>query len=281
MAAFSLSGVQVKEYMSLPSQTTFIDKHIVPAEPGDKFYNETCALCLDDYSAEHPPSKILPCGHIFGLGCIHDMVEFPIGDTCPYCRTKLFRRNIAFLTVVSGCSYLLWQLVMRYRHIVLRVTLTCYQRIDELIKQDSWLGVSLNILFDGPRVVVMAFVIPCTTIGDRNPKGILIITLATSTFLRQLIYVAFQWFPVLGLVYLCFGASACLCYLVICDLFTSAIIYYRTWTLGIVALFVHSTDRRTLMCITAIAAVVRDVAVIGVFLAMARPHTLRATSTTE
>jgi hypothetical protein len=91
MSLFYISDAVLKQFTGLPSKNTFLKEHTVPAKDDDKFNNNKCVQCWNEYTDEHPGVKILPCGHVFGRDCLKDIINSPAGDLCPYCRVKLFR----------------------------------------------------------------------------------------------------------------------------------------------------------------------------------------------
>jgi hypothetical protein len=51
-----------------------------------------CSICSEDYNADHVPTRLPECGHMFGVQCIFQWLETdsPQAHTCPLCRTRLF-----------------------------------------------------------------------------------------------------------------------------------------------------------------------------------------------
>lgn len=66
--------------------------HIDPASLGPDPSDQDCSICLNKYDIvpeSDTPAK-LPCGHIMGAECIQKWLRFC--ETCPYCRSRVFRR---------------------------------------------------------------------------------------------------------------------------------------------------------------------------------------------
>ena len=58
----------------------------------DDIKDKTCAICMKDYEIK---DKLLstPCNHDYHLTCIRDW--FRVKDTCPICKFKIVKENIA------------------------------------------------------------------------------------------------------------------------------------------------------------------------------------------
>jgi hypothetical protein len=73
------------------SKDTFVQERIVPANANDAYYDDKCLFCWCGYDDAHTSVRILPCNHIVGRDCLNEYINTPFGDTCPVCRTSLFR----------------------------------------------------------------------------------------------------------------------------------------------------------------------------------------------
>ena len=237
----------------LPSQATFIEKHIVPAKPDDKYYNDRCSICWGDYDAEHPRSKI-PCGHIFGRDCIHAMVKGPIGELCPYCKTKLFRPGLAKLV-----GKLLVQGLVIYESAVLRMIYNFHRIEGRLMQQFPWLVTPLSLLYDGPAGIVSVFVTNFTNLGIRNPKQELKGVFAASILLPMLLHNGTLCAPLLLLIYLVCGLHYFLWSLFAVDFLLTFCIHIVMWEfeMGLIG----QADRATVKFLSFITFLAREVTV--------------------
>jgi hypothetical protein len=238
----------------LPSQATFIEKRVVPAKPDDQFCNDRCGICWGDYGAEHPGSKI-PCGHIFGLGCIHAMVKSPTGDVCPYCQKKLFYPGLTALV-----KTLLMQAMVNYDSAVLRMMNAFYRVEDRLMQQVPWLATPLYFLYNGPAGVVLIFVSKFTDIGTRNSREALNRAFQASMLLPMLFHSAAQYAPILLPAYLVFGLYRFIWIFLFLDFFLTFGVYVVIWAFE--TPFIGQADRATVGRLAVITLVVRDLLVV-------------------
>jgi hypothetical protein len=205
----------------LPSKATFIKKHVVPAKPGDKFYNDRCGICWGDYDAEHPRAKI-SCGHIFCLDCIRGMVKSPTGELCPYCQKKLFGPDLAELVgnllvqaldiYVSALEIYVSALAIYVSALAIYVDaviqmMSNYNRIKPYLEtQVPWLVyLFFGFLNDGPAGIVLIFVDKFTYLVTRNSVQALKLIFSVGLFLPSLIQHGAIFAPILLPVYLIFG----------------------------------------------------------------------------
>ena len=65
-------------------------------ELGAQFDQESCAICMDDFSEEATVAirKILKCGHLFHSNCIETWIKRHLEKpTCPLCNQSLKDQN--------------------------------------------------------------------------------------------------------------------------------------------------------------------------------------------
>lgn len=201
MALSTLYDYALDNTSTLPSKGSFLKKQVVPATPLDKHYNDKCLFCWDEYSAGHPPAKLLPCGHVFGHTCAHRMVDGPTGDLCPICRTKLFRRDLSPEVMFSLVMDVVVPIFATYKALVNAFVDVAAEEVSPLLPR--WL---LNIL-DGPRFWAMSFVRYCTDVASRNP-GLHLHQAFVGTSLFDVLRTGCLFAPVLWLVYAHLGFHA-------------------------------------------------------------------------
>lgn len=240
-------------WTGLPSKATFIKEHVVPAKPDDKFYNDRCGICWGDYDAEHPRSKI-PCGHIFGLDCIHAMVKSPTGEYCPYCQKKLFRPGLAklFRTLVM-LGFVI------YDFLVARMMNGIYRIEDHLMQQVPWLAMPLYCLYNGPAAIVLIFVTKFTDLGTRNSKMALHEAFEASLLLTTMVYSGAQWAPTLLPVYLLFDLHCFLWTFFVLDFILAFGVYLSIWVFE--ESLVVEADRATVKRLALITFLARELIV--------------------
>jgi hypothetical protein len=103
---------------------TFVNG-LVPANPNDVYYNDRCAICWGHYDDDHRGIR-LPCNHIFGGGCLHDLIAETNTNLCPICR-YVWYRDTGFWAVV-------WLCVVAFRTWLLHFVLPMVVKI-----QTAWL----------------------------------------------------------------------------------------------------------------------------------------------
>lgn len=237
----------------LPSKATFIEKHIVPAKPDDKFYNDRCGICWGGYDAEHPRSKI-PCGHIFCLGCIHTMVKSPTGELCPYCQKKLFRPGLAKLVGnLVALGFVAYDLAVR------RMMEGFYRIEDRLMQQVPWLVIPLYCLYNGPTGIVLIFVSKFTNLGTRNSKRALGNAFQASMLLTTLVYNGAEVAPTLLPVYLVFGLDRFLWTFFVLDFLFALGVHLAVWVFD--GPLVVEADRATVKRLAFITFMARELIV--------------------
>ena len=251
------------KYTGLPPKDVFLKKHVVPANDDDKYYNNKCALCWDEYNTEHPAAKLLPCGHVFGSGCVHEMVKGPTGDLCPVCRTKLFRRNLTPNIVILAFVLVLRQALLAYFATVTRVQSALHQAIGSLVEQYPWLNLPVSLIFDGPQPWAKSFVSQCTDICSRNPSLDLHTAFASLTLMTQLLHVGHLSAPVLLPIYFVFGIGGSKVALTLLDLIVSVVTHWVLWTYGPVR-FDNDADRKTITCVVAFTLVLKELMILGI-----------------
>ncbi|KAF3002570.1 hypothetical protein E8E13_007990 [Curvularia kusanoi] len=220
----------VQAWTGLPSLATFIDKHIVPGKRTDEFCNDQCGLCFGKYSKKHPRAKIATCGHIFGLGCVLELVRSPIGDTCPYCRTKLYHPepNLALEAGLSAILHLLGRAFTAYFAAVRVVVSLLRQGLAFCVEAMPWLEVVLMFIFAAPGYPIAYVLNLLTDVGDRNYDLDWEANFLGSTFLG-LMHLTVLLSPVLCPVYLIFGSFHFRWILLVLDITWSLPIQSSKW----------------------------------------------------
>lgn len=106
---------------SLVSRETFLRDRVLPANGNDRFNDNTCVFCWDDYNDEdHHGVRVLPCNHVFGKKCLLEAVKAPYGYKCPLCQTKLFRPSILVSPEEAIAHYVLsWVVFFAHRWFML------------------------------------------------------------------------------------------------------------------------------------------------------------------
>jgi hypothetical protein len=258
----------------LPSKATFIKKHVVPAKPGDKFYNDRCGICWGDYDAEHPRAKI-PCGHIFCLGCIHDMMKSPDGGVCPYCRKKLFRPGLIKLV-----GNLLVPAIVIYSSVVLRMIDPMTDEFEQmelqLIEQGLlWLSFLLEIAIEGPAAIMFELVSEFTNLGIRNSKHDLMWVFEASVLMPQLLQVGALFAPILLPVYLVLGLHRFLWTYFVIDFLLNLGSHIEIWWFSFRMAHIRRADRATVKFLSAVTFVAREIEVFLILVPGALPVALR------
>lgn len=85
---FAIHG-KIRTYAHYCSATHNLQHNFPNALPSQlQSADEECAICKEHMKA----AKVLPCGHIYHLGCLRDWLQQSGTDnfTCPICRTPLF-----------------------------------------------------------------------------------------------------------------------------------------------------------------------------------------------
>ena len=69
---------------NLPSREQFLAEGIKP---------DHCVICLEVFTAEHPPVRVIGCDHVFGKDCLNKSVlaDSPNANKCPCCRRVLYQ----------------------------------------------------------------------------------------------------------------------------------------------------------------------------------------------
>jgi hypothetical protein len=253
----------------LPSKATFIKKHIVPAKPDDKFYNDRCGICWGDYDAEHPRSKV-PCGHIFCLGCIHDMMKGPVGGFCPYCQKKLFRPGLTKLV-----GNLLVQAIVIYSSAVDRMIDGFDRMEDHLIEQVPWLSLPFEIAIDGPAGIMFNLVSEFTNLGTRNSKSALMWVFEASMLMPQLLQVGALFAPIILPVYLVLGLHRFLWTYFVIDFLLVLGAHIEIWWFLFRMARIRQADRAAVKFLTAVTFVAREIEVFLILIPGALPVALR------
>ncbi|KAL3132793.1 hypothetical protein ABBQ38_006720 [Trebouxia sp. C0009 RCD-2024] len=90
---FSIHG-KIRTYAHYCSATYNL-QHNFPSMPASQLHSadEECAICKEPMKT----AKVLPCGHMYHLGCLRDWLQQSGTDnfTCPICRMPLFVKKTA------------------------------------------------------------------------------------------------------------------------------------------------------------------------------------------
>lgn len=203
----NITNTVLELYTGLPSKATFLKERVVPAKEDDKFNNNKCVQCWDEYTDEHPGVKISPCGHVFGRDCLVDITNSPTGDLCPYCRVKLFRqpptvRDFLFANVFQNALISYEHLIQRLRMGLLEVVTAVSYRYPLHFLPVYW------ILY-GLAPWAHWFVLRHTDICTRNPHLNVARLFTNTAVLDWLLAYGFPYVaPRLLPVYLTFGTTA-------------------------------------------------------------------------
>ncbi|KAF1923705.1 uncharacterized protein M421DRAFT_9492 [Didymella exigua CBS 183.55] len=208
MSLFDIGNAVLERYTGLPSKSTFLREHVVPAKDDDKFNNNKCVQCWDEYTDEHPGVKISPCGHIFGRDCLYEIVNGPTGDLCPYCRSKLFRRTSTKQDIFMALSNMLTQAIFSYCWIVSRFSRVVHASIAGQTACHPQLRPFIVLLFDGLALQGERFVRHRTGVCTRNPNLRVAELFCHTTVLSHLLLIGFPFIaPALLPVYFMFSTA--------------------------------------------------------------------------
>ena len=173
MRLFNISSAVLEHFTGLPSNERFLKERVVPAKEDDKFNNNKCVQCWDEYTEDHPGVKISPCGHVFGRDCLKDIVNGPTGDLCPYCRIKLFRRMPTTLDILGYMLEPVALAVVRgfiaYYSTVGRLERTVHAFVSDESNGYSILRLKVFLVFEGLTLQAKAFVRNHTGVCAHNP----------------------------------------------------------------------------------------------------------------
>jgi hypothetical protein len=219
-----------------------------------------CAHCWGEYTEEHPGVRILPCGHIFGRDCLCEMMKGPMGDLCPLCRVKLFRRDITVKVAALAVLAMVCKLLVAYIEWSIRLINSLHHTIR---KQPPWRQWIFEAVFDSPRLLVGDFMRRCTDICSRNPTIVFDDVLAGSCP-RQLLYAVINLAPMFLLVFFITGATVFRVFLIVFDLAMTVIVQWDTWTCRLPSNFDQPADRPKIACAAASAVLLKELLVVWV-----------------
>lgn len=255
----------VEKYTGLPSNTTFVQSYVVPATLNDKFWNEKCAFCWGTYSTEHPPVKVLPCGHVFGHACVVDMVNTRDSDElCPYRRVQLFRRDFTLgLMLATFFRLILWA-IDEYKFYVFYACYLFHLRVNSLMVRDHVLAVPLGLALGGPQFIAICFVKNFTGIYIRNPQLDLGVVFMTSSLITPLSF-ALGNAPFIWPLYFMFGVRGLCIVVFVWDCYSTIFLYHIMWSIRQKSP-TYDNDRAAIKRLDAIAIAVKEVMVLGAVL---------------
>ena len=262
MALRDIRNILLDKYTGLPSKDTFLKERVSPANVNDKFYNDKCAQCWDEYTEEHPAAKVLPCGHVFGRGCLSDMAQGPTGDLCPYCRAKLFRRDLTPEMVVEAVVPLLVNAIMIYQMYVRQVIKAINRSLQT---SPRWLKYFLCYIIGAPGFWVDVFVRRSTNILSRNPRLHLSDAFTGLHLGLQFLSLGLIYAPLLAIIYLIFG-SASLRYLFwLLDFAYTMKHQLFSWKDRLDSRFDDPVDRASIMCLAGLTILIKQIMVTSIF----------------
>ena len=76
----------------LPTKDDFM-RHGFELAPREAVSTPICSICIDEFtdSVSHNAIQLVLCDHIFGSACLLEWLN--TANTCPLCRTKLFKSD--------------------------------------------------------------------------------------------------------------------------------------------------------------------------------------------
>lgn len=243
----NISKVVLGNFTGTPAESAFFRDHVVPAKKDDKFNDNKCVRCWGEYDEEHPGVKILPCGHVFGRDCLHDMMEGPSGDLCPICRVKLFRPDFTFKLAVTTVVTGLCGIQVAYMKKVNRLAMTLHQAIQN---QPSWQELPYLLILIGPPWWAGSLVDRCTEISSRNPRLVMGDAFG-GTSPAQLLYTATIFAPLLVPTYFIAGMIGVKVLSTYLDLQVTLAIQTTGWKFFLASAFDCPSDRTTVACTVA------------------------------
>lgn len=257
----NISKTLLDKLTDLPAKDTFLKERVVPVKDDDKFNDNKCAHCWGEYNEEHPGVKILPCGHVFGRGCLREITDGPTGNLCPICRVKLFRRWELTIPVVLRMILVtllaFWVACVDWAG---QLQLSIYRLI---LNQSFWPQVIFSVTFEGPLFWVQTFVHQCTQICSRNPKLALSLALGGSS-LMQVLNGIIASSPFLLMTYLISGSTGFKTVLTIHNLGQSYTYQFFAWNFFLTDAFDHPADRKRVAYAAAVAILLKELLLIWV-----------------
>ncbi|KAF9691955.1 hypothetical protein EKO04_009858 [Ascochyta lentis] len=256
MSSRNVVSTLLDKFTGLPSKNTFLEEHVLPAKKDDKFNSNKCVQCWGEYTDEHPGVKVQPCGHVFGRDCLREMIKGPTGDLCPFCRVKLFRRDITIAHIVRTVLTAFINLFIAYMFTVIRPMKAMRKRVQSQTLIPKPL---LQLILEGPRTLAKVFVLQCTDIRSRNPRLILNYAfLGSSPF--AIFHTMVLYAPILTVAYFLPGSIKV--WLPIVDFLQTVNYQCFVWALRLNGMFDHPADRKTIACIATVAILLKELIII-------------------
>ncbi|KAH6643108.1 hypothetical protein C7974DRAFT_386799 [Boeremia exigua] len=236
----------------MPSKSAFLATRVVPAKTDDKYYNDKCMLCWDGYSEEHPPVKILPCGHVFGRDCTYLMAEAATGNLCAICWVELFRSGFSSKTVGLWLLRQAVVFIISYMDAIQYLLDSFLARLRKHCPMPIWF---VDWVLEGPRFWATTYVYYCTGICSRNPNLRLHLAFGPAilgdTVCRAIACIPFRWVVGQGLG---FGTAKVLFLMVE---IVMAYVWQRFIWMHLEGQFSHPEDRVTIRHLSYAALVVK------------------------
>lgn len=238
---------------TLPTKDAFLKSHVVPAKDDDRFNDNKCAQCWEEYTKVHPGVKI-PCGHIFGRDCLHEMIKGPTGDLCPLCRVKLFRKDRLLSIAVRAMLIEVCDALRVYWLFITGLFMGFHSWV---CKQSFWRKKIITLVLDGPRVLVSDVIRNYSDICDRNPR-LRLEDMLGGLAPGQLLYLLVCLAPLFLVVYCVTGLMFFKVFLTVFDLMVTLTNQYLVWTEEVVGQIDHQDDRPKLVYAAIIAVLLKE-----------------------
>ncbi|KAL1601278.1 hypothetical protein SLS59_005432 [Nothophoma quercina] len=244
MALRDIRNILLDKYTGLPSKDTFLKERVSPANVNDKFYNDKCAQCWDEYTEEHPAAKVLPC------------------DLCPYCRTKLFRRDLTPEMVVEALVLLLVNAIMTHQMYV-RQLIKAMNR--SLQASPRWLKYFLCYTIGAPGFWVDVFVRRSTNILSRNPRLHLSDAFTGLHLGLQFLSLGLIYAPLLAIIYLIFDSASLRYFFWLLDFAYTMKHQLFSWKDWLNSRLDDPVDRASIMCLAGLTILIKQIMVTSIF----------------
>jgi hypothetical protein len=105
----------LERWVGVASFRTFVIHGLVPVNPNDYYYySDRCAICWGHYDDEHRSIR-LTGNHVFGGGCLYDLIAEAGMNLCPICRRVWYRDTslsaVAWQCLVAICTWFLHPII--------------------------------------------------------------------------------------------------------------------------------------------------------------------------
>lgn len=208
MSLLDISNAVFEHFTGLPTKEYFLKKRVVPAKDDDKYNNNRCVQCWDEYREDHPGVKISPCGHVFGRDCLKDIVNGPTGDLCPYCRVKLFKSMPTTGDILKPIGLALMHGLFAYYDMLVGVKMQIDDFVSIHTNEYPILHPMVALASGGLAPVAELFVRNYTGVCARNPTLNVTKFFESTTLLTYLLPIWIPSAPFYLPVYFLFGTKA-------------------------------------------------------------------------